>query len=156
MIRSILLLVLLSGIHTARAETLDFRLPDLEGQEVALSDFRGQWVLVNYWATWCAPCRKEMPELSELDAKRDDFVVLGLLYDEAEMDVVHKILKARPVVYPILRIDPFEPPEGLEIPRVLPTSLLVSPTGLVVERAVGAITADQIEGWIAQHASSAQ
>ena len=57
---------------------VDFTLRQLGGGEVSLSDYLGEWVVVNYWATWCAPCRAEMPELSELHEQREDITVLGL------------------------------------------------------------------------------
>ena len=64
---------------------VDFTLQQLGGGEISLSDYRGEWVVVNYWATWCPPCRKEMPELSELHEARGDVTVLGLAYEEGDM-----------------------------------------------------------------------
>ena len=60
------------GAHAAYETEgpVDFTLQQLGGGKVSLSDYRDQWVVVNYWATWCAPCRKEMPELSELMQRR--------------------------------------------------------------------------------------
>ncbi|MGD9021899.1 MAG: TlpA disulfide reductase family protein, partial [Lysobacterales bacterium] len=58
-------------------EPVDFTLPQLHGDQVRLADLRQQWVVLNYWATWCAPCRKEIPDLTELHSSREDIVVLG-------------------------------------------------------------------------------
>ncbi|MCK5479770.1 MAG: TlpA family protein disulfide reductase, partial [Gammaproteobacteria bacterium] len=63
------LLVLIAALFTALpgiAGKVDFTLPDLEGKSVSLSDFRGKWVIVNYWATWCPPCLEEIPDLVDL------------------------------------------------------------------------------------------
>ncbi len=80
------LLVFIAALFAAVpsvAEIVDFMLPDLEGKPVSLSDFRGKWVIVNYWATWCPPCLDEIPELVSLhDDNRDKLVVLGVDYEE--------------------------------------------------------------------------
>ena len=63
------ILALMGGVllgAQAPAQTVDFTLPDLQGKPHKLSDYRGKWVLVNYWATWCAPCIAEMPGIHEL------------------------------------------------------------------------------------------
>ena len=65
-------------------EPVDFTLARLGGGEVSLSDFLGQWVVVNYWATWCAPCIKEMPELSALHEENKNMVVLGLAFEDVD------------------------------------------------------------------------
>ena len=62
----------------------DFTLPQLKGDPVSLSDYRGQWVVVNYWAIWCKPCVKEIPDLAALHDRREDVTVLGLAFDESD------------------------------------------------------------------------
>ena len=59
-------------------------------RSISLSDFRGGWVVINYWATWCAPCRKEMPELSALHDERDDLTVLGLAFEDTGRQLLLK------------------------------------------------------------------
>lgn len=115
-------------------DTLDHGRFDLAGQ-------RGQWVVVNFWATWCAPCIKEMPELSEFDAERDDVRVIGLAFEEIEPADMRKFLTRRPVVYPIALLDVYAPPADFEVPRGLPMTWVIDPEGAVARRFLGPVTA---------------
>jgi thiol-disulfide isomerase/thioredoxin len=86
-----------------RIESLpDLRLDDLSGREVASNGWAGKVVLLNFWATWCAPCRREMPMLErlrqELDPER--MLVVGIAIDEP--DAVRRYIAEHPVGYPIL------------------------------------------------------
>lgn len=127
---------------------VDFTLDRLHGSPVRLSDYRGQWVVLNYWATWCAPCRKEMPELSELHRQRDDVTVLGLAFEEVDKSEFEAFLEEILVAFPILLVDVYAPPEPFGAPRVLPTSILLNPDGGQVKSFVGPVTRAQIEGAI--------
>ena len=64
----------------AMAEPVEYSLPDLDGKMHSLADYRGKWVIVNYWATWCPPCQEEIPDLVNFhdSHKDDDAVVLGI------------------------------------------------------------------------------
>ena len=129
-------------------EPVDFTLQQLGGGPIALSDYRGDWVVVNYWATWCAPCRKEMPELSELHEGRSDVTVLGLAYEEVEDAEFEAFLESSPVSYPILKVDVYEPPQPFGTPKVLPTTIILDPQGRAVKAFLGPVTRDDIEGFI--------
>ena len=129
-------------------EAVDFTLPRLAGDDVSLSDYRGQWVVVNYWATWCAPCRKEIPDLSALHDGRSDVTVLGLAYEDVEEEVFADFLVEYPATYPILLVDVFEPPVVLGSPRVLPTTYIVNPKGAITKTFYGPITSDDITEYI--------
>jgi thiol-disulfide isomerase/thioredoxin len=129
-------------------EPVDFTLQQLGGGPIALSDYRGEWVVVNYWATWCAPCRKEMPELSELHEQRGDVTVLGLAYEEVEDAEFEAFLESAPVSYPILKVDVYAPPEPFGTPKVLPTTIVLDPQGRAVKAFLGPVTRDDIEGFI--------
>jgi len=126
------------------ASPIDFELAGLDGESYRLSDWRGQWVLVNYWATWCAPCRKEIPDFSAMHDARDDITVLGLAYEDIEVEAFEEFLVDYPATYPILLVDVYEPPESLGAPRALPTSFLINPDGELVETWLGPITSEKI------------
>lgn len=142
---ALLALVLLAGPVAAE---LDFELPALDGETQRLSDYRGQWVVVNFWATWCKPCRKEIPDLSELHDNRDDITVLGLAFEDTEPADFERFLESYPASYPILVVDVYDPPADLGSPRVLPTTHLIDASGTLVETWLGPVTSDMITEWI--------
>lgn len=135
--------LLVSG-EDAPALVADFELPALDGENYSLSQFRGQWVVVNYWATWCGPCRKEIPELSELHSTRDDVVVLGIAYEDTGPEVFEMFLEEYAPSYPILLPDVYAMPEGLEVPRVLPTTFIVNPEGEKAKTFMGPVTLESL------------
>ena len=65
---------------------VSFKLPGLHGKDLSLDEFRGKWLVLNYWATWCAPCRKEIPDLSALHSAHEDIVVLGLAFEDTDIE----------------------------------------------------------------------
>lgn len=122
----------------------------VDGQAYDLSDQRGRWVVVNYWATWCAPCLREMPELSALDAEREDISVLGLAFEEIEAADMRAFLQQHPVVYPIAVVDVYDPPKAFDVPRGLPTTYLIAPDGTLAQRIMGPVTRGELERVIAR------
>lgn len=134
----------------ADAEFPALKIATLDGTQYDLAAHRGKWVVVNFWATWCKPCVKEMPELSALDAMRDHVEVLGLAYDDSEPQDIRAFLDKRPVVYPIAIVDTFDPPQAFATPRGLPTTYLIGPDGRMVRKFMGPITAAEIEAAIAE------
>jgi len=144
-------MVLLAPAARGAYETegpVDFGLPALGGGEVMLSDFRGGWVVVNYWATWCAPCRKEIPDLSKLHDERSDVTVLGLAYEELDDAEFYAFLEDFDVSYPILKVDVYAPPEPFGAPMALPTTIILNKQGRAVKAFIGPVTREAIEQYI--------
>ena len=132
---------------TARLATTvpHFELVDRAGQRRSLADWQGKALIVNFWATWCAPCLQEMPELSALHAMRSNVEVVGLAYEDIELDEMQAFLKEHPVAYPIAIIDTFSPPKDFATPRGLPMTYLIAPDGKVARQFLGPVNAQEIE-----------
>lgn len=137
------------SIRETTAEIPTLAVDTVDGGRFDLSAQRGKWVVVNFWATWCAPCLKEMPELSALDAMREDVQVVGLAYEDITPADMQAFLKEHPVVYPIAIIDVMAPPADFATPRGLPTTYLIAPDGKVAKAFAGPVTAHDLETLIA-------
>lgn len=147
----VLLVMLFTPVAWSAYETeepVDFRLVQLGGGEVLLSDYRGQWVVVNYWATWCAPCRKEIPDLTRLHSERSDVTVLGLAFEELDDSDFFEFLEDFEVSYPILKVDVYAPPEPFGAPRVLPTTIILDKQGRAVKAFLGPVSVEDIERYL--------
>ncbi len=138
----------------AAPEVPVLKVTTVEGKPYDMAGHRGKWVVVNFWATWCAPCIKEMPELSELDQRRADIEVIGLAYEEIDVQAMRDFLRQRPVVYPVAIVDVYTPPADFATPRGLPMTYLIGPDGKVVKQFLGPVTATEIESAITTTAGS--
>ncbi len=119
----------------ATAANLNFRLKDIHGKPFALSDYRGKVILLDFWATWCPPCRKEIPGLIELYNKYRSrgFTVIGISMNESTSDV-KRFAKRLKMNYPILigaGRDDLEPAFGT---LLLPTSFIIARDGRICRK----------------------
>lgn len=148
MMRVLALFSLLLWSALSVASGVDFTLKGVDGRDYSLSDYRGKWVVVNYWATWCPPCLEEIPELVHFheEHKDRDAVVLGVNMEELDKETLAAFIDEHFITYPILLQEPGMQAVG-PIPG-LPTTYLVSPTGEVVGRKLGGITSEDIESYI--------
>jgi thiol-disulfide isomerase/thioredoxin len=128
-----------------------FTLVDLNGKKVSLSDFKGHALLVNFWGTYCAPCKIEMPWLEEFSKKyaAQGFDVIGVTYDsEVGKDVIAKDTQKLGVTYPILLSDPKAEKAYLSDSEVLPMSFYVDKAGKVIEVTAGLGDKDELEAMV--------
>ncbi len=136
------------------AEMVDFSLNDLQGIEVRLSDYQGRPVLVNFWATWCPPCREEMPLFSKfyLAYEESGFMILAVDVGE-EWDLVADFAYGHDLPFPVL-LDPDQGfADALRI-NAYPTSVLVGRDGKIKSVHVGMYSENQLERDVLPHLDS--
>ena len=126
-------------------------LPDLDGRQHALRDYRGRRMLLNFWASWCRPCLEEMPALDEAQIKFGENapIVLGIAMDQA--DHVEAFLATHPVSYPILLGNMTSPSTSQQLgnaSQMLPYSVLIDDNGRILATHAGVLSASQLELWL--------
>lgn len=133
----------------AQRQNADFTLSDLQGKQWHLRDLRGKVVLVNFWATWCPPCRKEMPDLQSLYQKYKDqgFVVLSISDEEAAK--VQPFIAERKITYPIL-LDPGRKVNDTFMVEGIPKSFVYNREGKLVAQSIDMRTRDQFQEMLEQ------
>jgi len=135
---------------TATADPVsEFSLPDLEGRQQTLAPYKGQWIVINYWATNCPPCLKEIPELERFYRlhKDHDAVVIGVNYEDIRLSWLRDFIASVQMTYPVVRAEP-DVPTPFGMIQILPTTVIVSPEGEFAGIHAGAVTAKMIEKYI--------
>ena len=119
---------------------------DKNNKSVSLSQFKNRWLLVNFWATWCAPCREEIPELNELFKNNKDVHLIAIAIDE--IGAVNKFLTKTPINYESLISNDIK---GVEISKslgndrgVLPFTVLIKPNGKIQEVFFGKLNIESL------------
>lgn len=127
----------------------DFVLKDIDGKTVRLSDYRGKAVVVNFWATWCPPCKTEMPWLVDLENKYrgQGLEIIGVALDEAGKDEIAKFARDMKLNYSVV-IGNDSTSDAYGDVSMLPTTFYIDRNGKIVERVVGITGRGEIEDYM--------
>ena len=130
---------------TSLGEAPDFTLPTLAGDSLRLADLRGQIVVLNFWATWCAPCVEEIPELIDLhdELNPHGLTVLGVSLDEEGPDLIKPFTDRFGITYPIL-LDDGAVAEAYGGVWALPTTYVIDPEGQIMQRVIGLFPVEEM------------
>lgn len=150
-------LVLLSVSTVAMAEppSKPIELVDLDGKPSLLSDYKGKWVILNLWATWCPPCLVEIPDLVMFhEAHHDkDAIVIGVNYEDNDPQKVKAFAESQMINYPIVRFK--QKIDGKTTPlgnlNGLPTTYMVAPDGTVVAARTGMVDQKMLETFMQRY-----
>lgn len=127
----------------------DFELESIEAEAVRLGDFRGKVVLINFWATWCGPCRVEMPAMqNRFEAYDGDLVILAVDNDEP-LEKVVAFVEELGLTFTVL-LDLGAEVQDMYLIRGYPTSVFVDKDGIIQFIHIGIMTEDQLDGYLAE------
>jgi peroxiredoxin len=137
-------------LMASQVRAVDYELPDVDGQMQSLDQYQGKWVIVNYWATWCGTCMKELPDLVSMheNNKDKDIVVVGVNFESIGNDQLKAFVAEKSIPYPVLRSEPV-PVTALGKVPALPTTYIIDPDGKVVAGEVGLVSRQNLEDYIA-------
>ncbi|MFP3723092.1 redoxin domain-containing protein [Niallia circulans] len=125
-------------------EAPDFKLKDLNGKTVRLSDYRGKSVMINFWATWCPPCKKEMLDVETFSKKKQDhWIVLAVNVDGGNEKGVRQFVKERNLTFPIL-IDNNDMVSNQYDILSIPTTFFLNEDGIIIKKGFTMLTLQQM------------
>lgn len=142
----LLLTSLLLSLHGAAFAANGFDLKDMAGKKHVLSQYKGKWVVVNYWATWCPPCLEEVPDLVALydSRKNKDVMVIGVAFDYQNAKEVSQYVDDMLMSYPVVLGDD-DTMKQIGFTDVLPTSYIYNPRGELVKIKHGLVTKQYLD-----------
>lgn len=132
--------LLAAPVHAAMPTQPSLKVTTLDGKPYDLATQRGHWVIVNFWATWCVPCIKELPEISQFVKTHPNVRAIGIAYDDTETADIRAFLVKHPVSFPVAQVTMDKPLTDFDEPRGLPTTYLIAPDGKVAKQFVRPIT----------------
>jgi len=134
----------------ARSETApDWSLKDLDGKTVKLSDFKGKVIVLNFWATWCPPCRAEIPDFIDLEKEyaSKGVAVIGLSLDSIQPSEVAAFAKNNGINYPIV-MSTDEVAQKYGVSEGIPVTCIIGPDGKIADTHLGMVKKSYLEDWI--------
>ena len=145
----LMLAVFMVLLVVTKAGAVNYELPDVEGKTQSLDQYKGKWLIVNYWATWCGTCIKEIPELISFyeNNKEDGVSVVGINYESIDKEGLKKFVADNTIPYQILNSEPIKITPLGPVPA-LPTTYIIDPQGEVVAGSIGIVTRDDLENYI--------
>jgi len=131
-------------------DSADYELRDMDGKSHRVSDYRGKWLIINFWATWCSPCIQEMPELERFYQQNISSVqVWGVTFEDTDKAKIRQFIEQLGITYPVLGYGQ-DPLTGFGTVTVLPTTFVIDKKGLFFHRFEGPISAQDITAVIDQ------
>lgn len=137
-----------NDIYRAGDEAPDFELTQInknnELETIRLSDLRGKGVMLNFWATYCPPCEKEMPYMESLYPKyKDDIEIVAVNLDQSEL-VIHRFIDKYKLTFPVVHDTKSDIMDLYKV-KPLPSTFFIDPNGIIVEKVEGALTLERLE-----------
>lgn len=134
-----------------QARAVEYELPDIDGNIQSLDQYKGKWVVVNYWATWCGTCQKELPDLIALhEANKDkDIVVVSINFESISQPRLKAFVDDHALPFTVLRSEPIPVTPLGKVPG-LPTTYIIDPAGKLVAGEVGIVTQQNLEDYISK------
>ncbi|KNE21352.1 peroxiredoxin family protein [Virgibacillus pantothenticus] len=120
----------------------DFKLPTLDGELIQLSELRGKRVMVNFWATWCPPCRAEMPDMQKFHENKDiNILAVNLTETEGDLMNIQNFVSEYELTFPILKDENTEVANRYQI-QPIPSTFMIDSNGIIQYKAFGAMNYD--------------
>ncbi|NVK21434.1 MAG: TlpA family protein disulfide reductase [Kangiellaceae bacterium] len=141
--KTVLVLLWLSCVFGLASCQKDEQFSLLNGQKRSIEDYRGQWLVINFWAEWCPPCLKEIPQLNLLAKNNPNIAVLGVSFDKLSNAELAGLVMKLNIEYPVLATEPM-PYLPMARPQSLPATYVVTPQSEVLGPLLGEVDQEKI------------